>query len=229
MIRLGVLTGMRGEARFLRRAADHHASLITIGMSGADPERARAEARRLADKHPTLLVSFGFAGGLDPALPPGALVCPGRYHLDDGTVQPLDPLWRRRLVAALPQAHDGTIAAVNAAVTTCAGKRALAEQGCHIADMETAALAEVATERGLPLIVLRAVCDPAHRPVPAAALALLAPGGGLRWKVLPGVLPDLPAMARLGMDSARAGRRLGTAADALCRAVNLAEDAPQSA
>jgi adenosylhomocysteine nucleosidase len=45
--------------------------------------------------------------------------------------------------------------------------------------MESGAVAEAAVEAGVPFAVLRAICDPADRAVPHAALVALNAAGGL--------------------------------------------------
>jgi adenosylhomocysteine nucleosidase len=79
-------------------------------------------------------------------------------------------------------------------------------------DPETGAVLRAARARGLPFAVLRAVCDPASRDLPPAALAALDPAGGI------GLLGVLRALARqpaqlgalfaLGRDASAARRSL---------------------
>ena len=65
---VGIVCGMVSEVRALGRWADD--PRITIAVSGARPERAEAEARRLVAEGCRALMSWGVAGGLDPALVP---------------------------------------------------------------------------------------------------------------------------------------------------------------
>ena len=70
----GIVTGLEAEAAVLRGAANvsHPDRLPFIACAGA--ERARAAAQRLLTKGAEALISFGIAGGLDPALRPGRLI-----------------------------------------------------------------------------------------------------------------------------------------------------------
>lgn len=231
MSHLAALVGLASEARCLDRAARRHGARVTVAASGAVPDRAQAAARRLVAARPDVLVSFGLAGGLDPALAAGELVCPEQIHPARADAAPMaaqpDPAWRAWAIAALSgQVAGGTLVAAEAAVTTPAAKAALAAAGGGIVDMETAALAEAAADSGTPLLVLRAVCDPAAREVPAALLALLDADGRLRWRSLPAALRDLPAALPLAMDSRRAHRSLRQAAEALCRAAAVQAPPP---
>jgi adenosylhomocysteine nucleosidase len=73
----------------------------------------------------------------------------------------------------------------------------------------------------LPFAVLRAVCDPAQRGLPPAALATLDAGGGIRFaRVLGSVAArpwQIPALLRLALDAALARRALMRAALGLRR------------
>ncbi len=70
MTRLGVVTGMVAEARCRPPPGD----AIEAAFSGGDPARALSGAARLVAEGARALLSFGIAGGLDPALDPGDLV-----------------------------------------------------------------------------------------------------------------------------------------------------------
>ena len=64
-------------------------------------------------------------------------------------------------------------------MATVADKRALLEAiGALAVDMESHAVAAVATAAGIPFLVIRAIADPADRVVPQAALEALRPDGG---------------------------------------------------
>ena len=71
---------------------------MRVACSGGSPERARAEAARLAAEGATGLVSFGLAGGLAPELRPGDLVLPETVQAPDGRSLPTDPAWRDNLL-----------------------------------------------------------------------------------------------------------------------------------
>jgi adenosylhomocysteine nucleosidase len=75
-------------------------------------------------------------------------------------------------------------------------------------DMESGAVAAVAAAHGLAFAVLRAICDPAARDLPPAALAALDAGGAIMaLRVGASVLRDpaqIPALFKLAADAARA-------------------------
>ena len=84
----GIVCGMVSEARALGRWADD--PRIAIAVSGARP--GRAEARRLVAEGCRALISWGVAGGLDPALVPGEVVAEdgARLPLPDSVIARLD-------------------------------------------------------------------------------------------------------------------------------------------
>jgi adenosylhomocysteine nucleosidase len=70
----------------------------------------------------------------------------------------------------------------------------------------------VAAEHGLPFAVVRAICDPAERDLPAAALIALDQKGAIGLlRVLGSLLrqpSQLPSLLGLARDTARAQRTL---------------------
>ena len=115
--------------------------------------------------------------------------------------------------ALLGDATPGSLWGGGAVLATAADKAALFRRSGAVAvDLESAAVARVARRRGLPFAVLRAVCDPAERDLPPAALIALDPAGriGLRG-VLASVLAkprQVPALLTLGADAGAARRAL---------------------
>ena len=196
----GIVVGLEVEAR----AARHWGFPVAIG--GGSAAGAAEAAERLAPSV-TALISFGLAGGLDPALLPGTLLVPTR--ITDGTA-----FWDTdaALCQTLGGATPHTLLGGGGILASIAEKQAAFAAGAHAVDLESAAVARAAARHGLPFAVLRAVCDPAGRPLPHAALAALdAKGriGGLRVVIAAlqhlGELPDLFALAR---DAAVARRAL---------------------
>ncbi len=178
-----------------------------VAIGGGGPAGAAQAAESLAP-HVSALISFGLAGGLDPALPAGALLVPATVLADDGA-------WRTdpALSAWLGGATPGALFGDGAILATAAAKAALhARTGAVAVDLESAAVARAAARHGLPFAVLRAVCDPAGRTLPHAALVALDAQGRIGpVRVASAVLArpwDIPALIALGADAARARRAL---------------------
>lgn len=184
MLTAGFVTGLAAECRVLGRALRGHAPDINarIACAGADAGRAAGEAERLLAQGAGALVSFGIAGGLDPALRPGDLVVPDYVLLPDGRSLATAAHWRRRLGAAAGPAGlavtGGLLAGRDAMLCGTAEKRTLFQSaGARAVDMESHAVASVAAAAGVPFLVLRAVADPAGRAVPRAVVGSVMPDG----------------------------------------------------
>jgi adenosylhomocysteine nucleosidase len=200
--RPGIVVGLMAEARVAERFG------YPVLAGGGTPEGAAEAANRLVAQGVNALVSFGFAGGLDPALRPGAVVIPNSV-LYGGKVYAAEPaladrfggLTGHRLMA-------GTAVAANANT-----KRQLyATTQAHAIDLESGSVACVAQHYGLPFVVVRAISDPADRDLPPAALLALDRQGGIDLiRVLVSLLrqpTQLPALLVLAADAARARRAL---------------------
>ncbi len=154
------------------------------------------------------LVSFGLAGGLDPGLTAGTLLLP-RAFLLDGAPVPADPELTRRLGGAT---CDMLFCGSNVVASVADKALLFRDTGASGLDLESGAVVRVARERGLPVAALRAVCDPADRSLPPAALIALSGGGAIRLRrVLGSVLRhpgQVPALFALAGDAAAARRAL---------------------
>lgn len=200
--RIVVLVGLQAEARL---AASLGWPVLVGGGSAA---AAEAAARAAMASGATALISFGLAGGLDPALPPGTVLVPDSVLTADRRIL-ADLALSRRLGGPTPH----SLFAAECVVAGAAGKRDLfARTGAAAVDLESGAVARVAAEAGLPFAVLRVVCDPAWRGLPPAALLALDAGGRIGLaRVLRSILAEprqIPALLALARDAAAARRSL---------------------
>jgi adenosylhomocysteine nucleosidase len=195
---IGIVTGLAAEARLARGFG------CPVEVGGGTEVGASGAVERLRRRGVSGLISFGLAGGLDPALLPGTVIVPRAVVL--GAEQwDADPA----LSALLGGGAGQVVVGGGEIVATAAAKAALRRAtGADAVDLESAAVARA----GLPFAVLRAVCDPAHRDLPHAAVAALdAAGrvGALRVALAAVMHPqELPSLIRLGQDAARARRAL---------------------
>lgn len=190
---LGIVTGLAAEARIAR-------PLGLVAVGGGGPDGARRAAERLISRGATSLISFGVAGGLDPALEAGALVVPARVVAGA-------TMWRADtgLTVALGGPTATTLLACAAPVVTARERAALfAATGAVAADLESGAVAEAAQARGLTFGVLRAVCDPAWADLPPAALKGLTRDG--RFSAARVVVSALAAPRQIGALMTLAGQ-----------------------
>jgi adenosylhomocysteine nucleosidase len=199
---VGVVVGLAAEARIAQRLG------WTVTVGGGTAAGAQAAAQRLADAGAAALISFGLAGGLDPALRPGALIVPAAVIVA-GMRHATDP----RLSCRLGGVTTHVVFGADAIVATVEAKRRLHERtAATAADLESGPVAQVAAARRLPFAVLRAICDPAERALPPVALAALGAHGAIGiWRVAVSVVArpgQLPALLTLAADAAAARRSL---------------------
>ncbi len=123
------------------------------------------------------IISFGLAGGLAPNLRAGDWVVASSV-IDAKQTRPTDQTWSKKILTMIPGAGYAPILGVDTAITDIEGKRRVhAETGAAAVDMESHLVARLAAAHGLSFTAVRVVIDPAHRFVPAAALAGMLPGG----------------------------------------------------
>lgn len=213
--RVLVVSGMDFEARIA--AGPCHDTLF--GLRGS--ALARALDARLASGPARAaggiqgVISFGVAGGLDPALPPGTILVADGVQ-DGGTHHGADTDWARALRELLPQAVAGTLAGVDEAVPSVAAKAVLHHAtGALAVDMESHIAARAAGAAGVPFAACRVIVDPATREVPPLAVAGMGADGRTDIAaVLLGLLKaphQLGALLVLGRDAAAARAALRTA------------------
>ncbi len=209
----GFVTGSRFEAAAL--PAD--CRVVCTGLRAAT---ARAEIERLACSRITALISFGFAGALDPALKVGDLVVADCVLAENGDRAQVNEALRRGLANDLPTAVIGPVCGIDTLAVTSVQKEILRHRtGAIAVDMESHIVADVATRQGLSFATVRAVSDIAETGLPPAAVGALTPDGSIALTRILGHLlrqpTSIPAVVGLSVNSNRARRTLRTAAAAL--------------
>jgi adenosylhomocysteine nucleosidase len=199
---IGVVVGMAAEARIARRLG------WPVAIGGGTKAGAEAAVRTLLEDGLISLVSLGLAGGLDPSLPPGTVIVPGSV-LDGHEHFPTDPELSRWLGGPTSQRLLGLDAI---AADTAHKRRLWRETGAAAVDLESGAVARIASSNGLPFAVLRVICDPAERSLPPAALVALDSRGAIGiQRMLASIIAhpgQLSALLRLAVDAAVAKRSL---------------------
>ncbi len=208
---LGIVAALEMESGWINPAD------CLVEVSGAGEERARAAARRLLQHGATSLVSWGVAGGLDPHLEPGTVVLPEVLVYNDGPGSRVDVAWRDRLLARIrDRVPTSTAPLVHAAkpVTEPDEKKILHRQtGAGAVDMESAAVAGIANDAGVPIIVVRVVVDAAGVRLPDVALTMCDEEGRLKKSAVlrlifqPG---EWGGMLRLGRANSAAAKSMRT-------------------
>jgi adenosylhomocysteine nucleosidase len=171
-----VVTGLVREAQSLG------AGVIPL-ISGADCEALRRALEEKAQTPFSAVVSFGLAGGLEPALKPGTMIVASAV-VAGGERRECSTALARMLIEGFAGAgvatREGLVAGVEAPVMTPQAKAALfRDSGALAVDMESHLAAAFAKRQGLPFAVARAVSDPARRALPPLAAKAVRPDGSV--------------------------------------------------
>lgn len=128
---------------------------VSVVITGIGPDAARQSVSNALDRlQPGLVLSCGFAGGLNPSLPSGEIV----YQTD--TAPALSDTLRLLGTAA-------TFTSVPHPVQSVEAKRQLrASTGADAVDMESATILSLARQAGLPCAIIRVISDAADQPLP---------------------------------------------------------------
>ena len=183
MAKLGVITGSKLEAACLKHGDP--ATELDVRCSGASSERANVAARTCVAAGCEGLVSYGFAGGLDPALPSGSLVVADAVICTDGSKIQTDRSWVVGLTSKLKANNIsfviGDVLGLDEIAFLPETKRSLfGGTGALCVDMESHAVIDAASIEAIPFIALRVVADTASDEIPRALGYALAPDGGIQ-------------------------------------------------
>lgn len=148
---------------------------IVLVASGMGRERTRHAAAALAEGFsPSTLLSTGLAGALQPDLRPGEIIL-GEQILDQTSSDPCPipllpstPLLRlaRETAEALKIPYrQGTLLTSTRILLGPEEKRDASRSGALAADLESAAVAQVASQASLPFLVIRVISDTLDQPL----------------------------------------------------------------
>jgi len=135
---------------------------VQIAHIGVGPMAASGSMNRLlVERKPRLVISSGFAGGLDPRLATGDLVVAENFSAPELVA-------RVRALAAPGKAPGfGKVVSFESPIESVADKTvAVARTGAVAVDMESEAVETQCRLFGVPLLVVRVISDPAHEPLP---------------------------------------------------------------
>ena len=168
-----VCFAVKEEARYFR--ADEGVEVIITGMG----RKNAAKAIKNYKGNPRLVISAGFAGGLNPQLPAESVVF--------SSLQTAPGLERR---------HIKTIDRV--CITRAEKARLYAETGADAVDMESEALGAECAAGGIPFCVLKVISDSATEDMPLDFNEFITPNMKMNMPKLighvllhPGKIPEL--------------------------------------
>jgi adenosylhomocysteine nucleosidase len=154
----------------LRRG--HHVSILLTGIGRQNAEKSLRKF--LAANSPKLVLTCGFAGGLNPELKLGKVV----FEL-------AGPAANDQKLASNLAAADGKLAKFFCAdriATTVAEKKKLRDEtGADAVEMESAAIHAICAERGIPCATIRVISDTAGEDLPLDFNVLSKPDKNLDY------------------------------------------------
>ena len=219
MTRLGIVTGLAAEARSLDRFVRRSLTPTHIIHAAGDAEAA---AQSFVAQGVGSLMSFGIAGGLDPALKPGQVIVATEIVVGNRERFDCQAAWRDELMATLDGFSPVAAPLVGSdkAIASVADKAALHARFTAVAvDMESHGVARVAARAALPFAAVRVIADPALRALPSSALAGLNDRGETQYLAVLRELArhplQLPGLVRVALDSHKAMKALGQVTDEL--------------
>jgi adenosylhomocysteine nucleosidase len=179
---------------------------------------AAPAARRLIEAGVSALLSFGLAGGLDPALRAGSVVLPSEVISRDGIRMQTSSEWRRCLGRTIAELEPvaGALLSSAAPIATVEDKALLfRETGAVAVDMESLAIAQVAAAHDLPFMAVRVIVDGAADALPRTVVAAGRGGRVSILRLIAGLAAapqDLAGLIRLSRRYRAATRSLAAVA-----------------
>ena len=194
-------------APFRKIAAGKSGVSILITGIGRDNSR-RSLVNQLTQSTPALVLTCGFAGGLDPAL-----------KIGDVVFEPADASPREKLLRA--GAKPGKFFCANRIASTAVEKKKLrADTRADAVEMESAEIHAVCRERGIPCVTVRVISDTAQDDMPLDFNQLSKPDmsldfGKLAWAIAksPG---KISALLKLQKETSFAARKLADVLRSVC-------------
>jgi adenosylhomocysteine nucleosidase len=192
-----------------------------LAVSGIGRAAAEVAANALVDAGVSALMTFGMAGGLDPALAAGTVFLPAELISAAGARFATCRSWRQRIGASIspPRAwREGRLLVSDHAIETLAEKAAaFRETGAAAVDMESLAVAAVAAGRKLPFVAVRVIVDTAADMLPGAVVAASRAGRVRIGRLIAGLAlapGEIGALVRLAARYRTAKRSLRAVAEA---------------
>lgn len=216
--RLGVLCALPQEARAFSSTRLSVGDIVTIkdnlilGVSGAGWEAAETMAIALVEKKISTLICWGFAGSLSTDADNCQLLLPRSLVTERNSFPVSDQLWRQweSVLSRKMNLCDGTMFTAPAILRTVEEKKKLHDRyhACSV-DMESAAVASVAIQQGIDVVVIKTVTDGSLDTIPQYIDEATDWTGSLKGLLLSPT--TLGSLCKLGLGYRRALKSLGLA------------------
>ena len=192
---LVAVTGMQREAKLLRGCCE-------VIVAGSDNSTLATKIDAAIESGAQAFLSFGICGALSPRVAIGDIIVASGVVCGSQR-WPANDVWSNALANACGAA-TGVVAGSDSALLVPDSKAGHHQQtGALAVDMESHIVARVASQRGLPFAVLRAVSDAAHHTLPPAAAFGLNKDGKVDYSAVMLSLLDEPSQFRALIRTAR--------------------------
>ena len=193
MSQIGIIAALLPEATCLTREPIAPATLtrldtnLSLYVCGIGAKRATDAAREMVQAGMDILVSWGTAGAVTANLHAGDLCVPEAILSYDDKVYHTAKHWRNAVVNKLVECpcdiYLGQMADTLRVLTTADEKAGILDRNKSViaVDMESAAIAAVASATGKPFIVIRIISDDAGTVIPELAITITDPFGRVRF------------------------------------------------
>jgi len=190
-----VCFALKEEAAPFHKVAARHPGVVTlvVGIGRANAEKAVRSFLAGGVQPPELVLTCGFAGGLNPDLKIGDVV----FEIGNRQLA-----IENALLAA--GAKPAKFSCADRIATTVAEKNTLRKQtGADAVEMESAVIHAVCAEKNIPCVTVRVISDAAHEDLPLDFNALAKPDQSIDFGKLllaiaksPGKIPQLMALQK---------------------------------
>jgi adenosylhomocysteine nucleosidase len=197
---------LKEEAAPFNKMAAGKPDVLTLIIGIGRQNAAKSLREFLATHSPELVLTCGFAGGLNPDLKLGEVV----FETGSQTEPPYVGC-HEKLVAA--GARPAKFFCADRIATTVAEKKKLRDEtGADAVEMESAAIHDVCHERGISCVTVRVISDPANEDLPLDFNALAKADKNLDYGKLAWAIAKSPgkigALMKLQKQTGFAAQRL---------------------
>ncbi|MBL8686939.1 MAG: hypothetical protein JNK86_05685 [Alphaproteobacteria bacterium] len=154
------IVGLQSEAKILRQYGYHQ-----IGISGGDLLIAQKTTEFFIQKQAKGIISFGFAGGLDPSIPVGGIIIPTAIRTIDNLLFEVHRNWRKKIIHLMAgiRIYSGTMLGSDNPIIEKKIKADIYHKfGTIAVDMESHVVASICNKNDVPFCAIRVVIDTAN-------------------------------------------------------------------
>lgn len=189
---------------------------IMIAHAGAGPSNAEKATQELIKSGCSKLISWGCAAGLADSLKAGDLCLPKQLISNKLQQLPIHAEWQQHTETILSNLHpfySGPLCESSSIVSKNTQKKQLHQATGSIAlDMESAAIARIAKQTGIPYLVIRVIADPSDMNLPSVISLSMSNEGVINKKQLAiNIIKkpfDIPGLIKLGIHFQTAQKKL---------------------